>query len=96
MVNFTWTLEQPESNNTRNVTLMRSESVNPALFSYHASVTPSASYTFDETRVTVESLLGVTYNVSIVATHLCGQATIIMNTGLLYREYNVQEDSCSV
>ena len=62
-------------------------SVNPALFSYHIHVIPEALYTFAETGVTIEILFDITYNVTIVATHLCGQAmSIILNTGLFYRE----------
>ena len=85
-MNFTWTLEQPENDSTRNVTLMWNVSVNPALFSYHINITPEVPYTFTETRVTFVILFNITYNVSIVATHVCGRATPIVNIGLYYCE----------
>ena len=85
IVNFTWRLEQPESDGI-NITLIWHTSVNPALFSYHINITPETSHTFAETRVTIEVLFDISYNVSIVATHPCGQASPIINTGLFYRE----------
>ena len=84
-MNFAWRLEQPKSDSI-NITLTCNESVNPALFSYHINITPETSHTFDETRVTIEVLFDITYNVSIVATHPCGQAMLIINTELFYRE----------
>ena len=85
-VKFSWRLEQTKEDSI-NVTLMWNESVNPTLFSYHINITPETSYTFAERSVTIELLLGITYNITIVATHLCGQTMpIILNTELFYRE----------
>ena len=89
-VNFTWSQEEPQSD-VINVALMWNapDSVNPALFSYHVDILPNASYSFTRSRttVTIEVLLNITYNMSIVATHLCGRAMpIILNAGLFYRE----------
>ena len=84
-VNFAWRLEQPKSDSI-NITLTWNESVNPALFSHHINITPETSHTFAETRFTIEVIFDITYNVSIVATHLCGRAMPIINTGLFYHE----------
>ena len=84
-MNFAWRLEQPKSDSI-NITLTWNESVNPALFSYHINITPETSHTFAETRVTIEVIFDITYNVSIVATHPCGRAMPIINTELFYRE----------
>ena len=83
VVNFTWILEQSESDGI-GITLVWNISVNPALFSYHLNIRPEILHTFAETRLTIEVLFNISYNVNIVATHLCGQATPIINIGLFY------------
>ena len=92
-MNLSWTvLQQPQSDST-NFTLTWNESVNSALFSYHVFITPDAPYTFAETRLTIEILFNVYYNVSIVASHLCGQTTHIANSGLYHRELSLRMHS---
>ena len=84
-MNFTQALKQLEGDSI-NVTLMWDELETPALFSHHINIIPEASYTFAETRLITNILLDISYNVSIVATHVCGQAMPIISIGLYYCE----------
>ena len=90
ILNFTWTAEEPV-NNGINVTLMWAESLRPVLFFYLINIIPEASHAFTETNITIEIVLHRIYNVSIVATPVCGPmdkiSTPILHTGLFYREY---------
>ena len=87
-MNFSWAvLEQPQTDGDNfTLTWIESLSVNPDLFTYHVSVTPEASYTFTGMGLTIKIIFDVDYNVSVVASHLCGQATQIVNIGLYHCE----------
>ena len=95
-MNFSWaSLEQLQSDGTNfTLTWTVMQSVNPDLFSNHVSVTPAASYTFDDMGIMIEITLDVAYNVSIVASHLCGQTTPIVNIGLYHCELQCNKNAC--
>lgn len=58
------------------------------LYSYDVSVTPQLDLTLNgSTVVCLKALYDTSYNISVVATHLCGHE--VMNyTELFYSEYN--------
>ena len=66
------------------LTWIESLSVNPDLFTYYVSVTPEASYTFTGVGLMMGIIFDVDYDVNVVASHLCGKATQIVNIGLYY------------
>ena len=80
-------MEQLENNmGIHNITLVWTKSLSPDNFSYLINIIPETTYTFTEMRVTINVLPNVTYNVSVIATPLCGPAdqnsTPIIRIGL--------------
>ena len=75
-MDFSWRVEQLESNiGIHNIIiLVWTKSLSPAYFSYLINIVPETSYTFTEMRITINVLPNVTYNVSVIATPLCGPA----------------------